>query len=222
MTDRLSGGTPSAASSAITTPFASIAPYGRAGDPGCRGVCPDEQPGRHHLLPGGREGRPGLEQQRCPDGRRRVAHRRLRSVATGVGRIWSRSAAIGFDSRSDGTAPPNRAALSWSMNEKVTHSSSPAAARVRRASAARTCRGVSVAAGTAASAGSDTGGMLSSPRSRSTSSTRSASGSAIATAAFRTASRSAGIVRLGSSTIGAATSLRQDGTATVTAGRPRV
>ncbi len=63
------------------------------------------------------------------------------------------------------------------MKLNVTHSASPRAARVRRASAVRAWAGVSVAAGTGAARGSETGGMASRPRRRSTSSIRSHSGS---------------------------------------------
>ena len=63
------------------------------------------------------------------------------------------------------------------MKLNVTHSTRPCAASVRRASATRCCRGVSVAGGTGATRGSETGGTASRPRRRSTSSTRSHSGS---------------------------------------------
>ncbi len=137
-------------------------------------------------------------------------------MASGVGRIWSRSAAIGFASRSDSGASPNSAARSCAMKEKVTHSSRPRLASVRRATAARACRGVSVGCGTGDSGGIDTGGTLSRPRRRSTSSTRSASGSASAPAVGRAIARSGMSAGAWARSPPAATSLRQGGTATVT------
>ncbi len=137
-------------------------------------------------------------------------------VASGVGRIWSRSAAIGFSSRNASGAAPNSAARSRAVNEKVTHSSIPRLASVRRAVAARTWRGVRVASGTGAIAGSDTGGTVSSPRRRSTSSTRSASGSISRRPAAAARANSGSSDGACSNPPVAATSLRQGGTATVT------
>ncbi len=103
------------------------------------------------------------------------------------------------------------------MKLKVTHSARPCAASIRRASAVRTWRGVSVGGGTGAARGSETGGTASRPRRRSTSSIRSHSGSITAqpSAAARGARR-VEVRRLLQRRSGAATSLRQDGTATVT------
>ncbi len=107
------------------------------------------------------------------------------------------------------------------MNEKVTHSSIPRLASVRRAMAARTWRGVRVPSGTGAMAGSDTGGIASSPRSRSTSSTRSASGSISSRPAAAANARPGANDGACAKLPAAATSLRQGGTATVTRSLPR-
>ena len=143
-------------------------------------------------------------------------------MAIAVGRIWSRSAAIGLNSRCASGAVPNSAACSCAMKLNVTHSASPAAASTRRATARRVCRGVNVAGGTIPLTGRDTGGTASSPRSRNTSSIRSHSGSISARPAAAAASFSALKSGDGSSAVFAATSLRQGGTATVTASASRL
>ena len=125
-------------------------PSGRAGAPGWRGVAPAQHAGRDDAACPARvrKAGPDLEQRACP-AMPRAALRPAASarVATGVGphlvqvggdRVADRSAG----SHRRRTAPPARAA----MKLNVTHSSSPAAASVRRASAARTWRGVSVGA----------------------------------------------------------------------------
>jgi hypothetical protein len=61
------------------------------------------------------------------------------SVASGVGRIWSRSAEIGLATRSSGGAPPNISASARGTKLKVTHSASPRPASRRRAFATCTC-----------------------------------------------------------------------------------
>ena len=80
------------------------------------------------------------------------------SEARGVGRIWSRSAAIGLSSRSASGVSPNIAAVPAAMKAKDTHSSIPRAPSTRRASAVRACFGVSDGRGTGVATGKDTGG----------------------------------------------------------------
>ena len=102
------------------------------------------------------------------------------------------------------------------MKLKVTHSTSPRAASVRRASAVRAWRGLSVRPGTGAARGRLTGGTASRPRRRSTSSMRSHSASTASRPAAALAARSGGRSAAGSRFVPAAMSLRQGGTCTVT------
>jgi len=137
-------------------------------------------------------------------------------VATAVGRIWSRSEAIGLPKVSPSGVAPNKAAVALGMKLNVTHSAMPAPASTRRAKARRVWAGVSVAWGMTPSTGSEAGGMLSSPRRRRISSIRSVSGSITRAPSVTAASTSGAIAPYGSSGVPAATSLRQAGTLTVT------
>ena len=106
-------------------------PRRATGSAQCRGVVPGAQrrrrPARWPVRRSDRDRR-----RRSRTAPRREAARGVArggqqpGVATGVGRIWSRSAAIGLSSRSASGVSPNSAAVARSMKPKVTHSSMPA------------------------------------------------------------------------------------------------
>ena len=144
-----SSGTPSAASAAHRSALASIASTGRAGAGQLRGVAPARSPAATSALARRRRRRTPVRSRTDA-----TSDSRARRCAWPPAPAWrSASGATGRDRRRSGwsaaappacrrTAPPRPAA----MKLKVTHSARPCAASVRRASAVRTCRGVSVAA----------------------------------------------------------------------------
>ena len=111
MTDRLSIGSLNADSTANAAPFASIAPYARAAAPGCRGVCPVNTPAATASCPPALNAGPASNSRLSGKPRASFRAAACAKVATGVGRIWSRSAAIGLLSRNAGSSPPNNPAV---------------------------------------------------------------------------------------------------------------
>ncbi len=88
--------------------------------------------------------------------------------------MQSSSAAIGLDRTSASCPPPNSSAVFRAVNDQVTASWKPAAARARRAARARAWRGVSTPPVAWGTSGRGVAGSLSKPAMRATSSTRSA------------------------------------------------